>query len=114
MHYPVVPVGTLLRDTWPSVERLADVGCPLLVVVGASTEADWFLPLWNYPLAFIRGRVNFHRGSGAKAKGQTRGSVVVCVHREGREGREIARRFVCHFQARAVIVRAPLLPPPGL
>jgi len=33
-HYPFLPVGLLLRDRYPSVERIRHIGCPLLVVAG--------------------------------------------------------------------------------
>ncbi len=33
-HYPFLPVGLLLRDRYPSLERVASVRCPLLVVAG--------------------------------------------------------------------------------
>ena len=34
VHYPYLPVGMLLRDRYPSVRRIVDVSCPLLVVAG--------------------------------------------------------------------------------
>jgi len=33
-HYPFLPVSTLLRDRYPSIERIADLPCPVLVIVG--------------------------------------------------------------------------------
>ncbi len=35
VHYPFLPVGTLLRDRFPLVEQLADVQVPLVVVYGS-------------------------------------------------------------------------------
>jgi fermentation-respiration switch protein FrsA (DUF1100 family) len=36
LHYPILPVRWLLRDRYPSLERIARIGCPLLVIAGAS------------------------------------------------------------------------------
>jgi hypothetical protein len=33
-HYRFLPVRTLLRDSYPSIERIARVSCPLLVISG--------------------------------------------------------------------------------
>lgn len=33
-HYPFLPVSLLLRDRYPSIERIADLPSPVLVVVG--------------------------------------------------------------------------------
>lgn len=35
-HFPLVPVGLLLRDRYPSLERVRRIRAPLLVVAGAS------------------------------------------------------------------------------
>lgn len=40
-HYPLLPVRWLLRDRYPSIDRIAHVGCPILVVVG---EDDRIIP----------------------------------------------------------------------
>ena len=40
-HYPFLPVGLLLRDRFASKERIAQVGCPLLVV---AAEHDRVVP----------------------------------------------------------------------
>ena len=40
-HYPFLPVRWLLRDRYPSIERIAHVTCPVLVVVG---EEDRVIP----------------------------------------------------------------------
>jgi fermentation-respiration switch protein FrsA (DUF1100 family) len=34
-HYPLLPVRWLLKDRFPSIDRIAKVGCPLLVIAGA-------------------------------------------------------------------------------
>lgn len=40
-HYPFLPVSLLLWDRYPSVDRIRDVHCPLLVVAG---DADRIIP----------------------------------------------------------------------
>jgi uncharacterized protein len=42
VHYPFLPVRLLLRDRYPSLERIATVDVPVLVVAG---EADRIVPL---------------------------------------------------------------------
>jgi fermentation-respiration switch protein FrsA (DUF1100 family) len=34
-HYPLLPVGTLLVDRYPSIDRVASIHCPLLVITAA-------------------------------------------------------------------------------
>jgi hypothetical protein len=41
VHYPLLPVGLLLKDRWPSIDRIATLDCPLLVVSG---ERDRIVP----------------------------------------------------------------------
>ncbi len=41
LHYPFLPVRRLLRDRYPSAERIASVRCPLLVVAG---DRDGIVP----------------------------------------------------------------------
>ena len=36
VHYPFLPVAWLLRDRYPSIDRIAQVTCPVLVVAGAN------------------------------------------------------------------------------
>jgi fermentation-respiration switch protein FrsA (DUF1100 family) len=36
VHYPWLPVGALLKDRYPSIDRIARVGVPLLVIAGDS------------------------------------------------------------------------------
>ena len=40
-HYPFLPVGTLLRDRYPSLERVGRIGAPVLVIAG---ERDSIVP----------------------------------------------------------------------
>lgn len=42
VHYPFLPVGLLLRDHFSSIERIADVRAPLLVIAG---DRDGIVPL---------------------------------------------------------------------
>lgn len=41
-HYPFLPVRLLLRDRFPSIERVASIGAPLLVVAG---DRDSIVPM---------------------------------------------------------------------
>jgi hypothetical protein len=36
VHFPFLPVAWLLRDRYPSIDRIAKVTCPVLVVAGAN------------------------------------------------------------------------------
>ena len=42
VHYPFLPVGWLLRDRYPSLERIGRLRCPLLVIAG---DADRIIPV---------------------------------------------------------------------
>ena len=42
LHYPFLPVGLLLRDRYDTVERITQVGCPVLVIAG---DRDAIIPL---------------------------------------------------------------------
>jgi hypothetical protein len=37
-HYPFLPVGWLLKDTYPSIDRIGSIDVPLLVVAGSDDE----------------------------------------------------------------------------
>jgi len=37
-HYPFLPVGWLLKDTYPSIDRIGGLDVPLLVVAGSDDE----------------------------------------------------------------------------
>jgi fermentation-respiration switch protein FrsA (DUF1100 family) len=41
LHYPFLPVGLLLKDRYPSIERVGGLKCPLLVLAG---ERDRIVP----------------------------------------------------------------------
>ncbi len=41
-HYPYLPVSWLLRDRYPSIERIARIRCPLLVIAG---DRDSIVPM---------------------------------------------------------------------
>jgi fermentation-respiration switch protein FrsA (DUF1100 family) len=41
-HYPFLPVRWLLRDRYPSLERVGSVSCPILVIAG---ERDSIIPI---------------------------------------------------------------------
>jgi uncharacterized protein len=42
LHYPILPVGWILRDRYPSVDRISRISCPLLVIAGS---ADALVPV---------------------------------------------------------------------
>ncbi len=42
IHYPFLPVGSLLQDRFESIDRIASVGCPVLVLAG---ERDRLIPV---------------------------------------------------------------------
>ena len=37
-HYPFLPVGWLLKDRWPTVDRIAEVDAPVLVIASRGDE----------------------------------------------------------------------------
>ena len=41
VHYPFLPVRTLLADRYPSIDRIAELRCPLLIIAG---ESDRIVP----------------------------------------------------------------------
>jgi hypothetical protein len=52
-HYPILPVRWLLRDRYPSIERIDHVRCPVLVVVG---DEDRVIPASDSELLFEAAR----------------------------------------------------------
>ena len=49
-HYPYLPVGLLLRDRFPSIDRIAAITAPVLIIVAerdAIVPADLSRRLWN-------------------------------------------------------------------
>ena len=61
----------------------------LLLLCPAYTETKWFTPLFNYPLCFIHGRVNFHTPEGRLVRAP---HPSVLVYR-GSRVRAFARAF---------------------
>jgi len=45
-----------------------------ILLVYNATDTTWFQPLWNYPICFKRGRIQFHNRPG---RSNTRGSCFV-------------------------------------
>jgi uncharacterized protein len=41
-HYPLLPVGLLLRDRFPSIDRAPQIRCPVLIIAGTS---DGIIPI---------------------------------------------------------------------
>ena len=52
-HYPFLPVRWLLRDRYPSIERIGGVTCPLLVMAG---DGDRIVPLEDSEALFDAAR----------------------------------------------------------
>ncbi len=42
LHYPLLPADRLLRDRYPSIDRITALRCPLMVIAG---EADRIIPI---------------------------------------------------------------------
>jgi fermentation-respiration switch protein FrsA (DUF1100 family) len=41
VHYPFLPVGLLLKDRFPSIDRVRRLACPVLVIAG---DRDGIVP----------------------------------------------------------------------
>jgi fermentation-respiration switch protein FrsA (DUF1100 family) len=52
-HYPFLPVRWLLRDRYPSIERIGGIRCPVLVIAG---DADRIVPLEDSEALFDAAR----------------------------------------------------------
>ena len=63
IHYPFLPVRLLLRDRFASIDRVAAIGAPLLVIAG---DRDSIVPLRS-------SRALFDAATGAQALGRDRG-----------------------------------------
>ena len=50
-HYPLLPVRWLLRDRFPSVDRIGAITCPVLVIAGS---ADGIVPVEDTEVLFAR------------------------------------------------------------
>ncbi len=48
-----------------------------LLLVDAATDTKWFARLYDHPICFVSGRINFVNGNGIPCKGQIQGSVFV-------------------------------------
>jgi hypothetical protein len=74
------PYGKACRDF---VAKLVDeyesghLLSAILLVNGTSFETAWFQPLYNYPICFHNGRINFIPGASDSENGATHGSVFV-------------------------------------
>ncbi len=53
LHYPFVPIRWILRDRYPSIDRIDEVSSPLLVIAG---DADRIVPLDDSLLLFEAAR----------------------------------------------------------
>ncbi|MEW6486548.1 MAG: alpha/beta hydrolase, partial [Thermodesulfobacteriota bacterium] len=58
LHYPFLPVGWLLRDRYPSLDRIAQLACPLFVAAG---ERDSIVPLSESRVLFDAAPVSVKR-----------------------------------------------------
>jgi len=80
--YGVTADGRARQDIW--ITKLLDEveagrtkqAC---LLIRAATETHWFAKLWPFPICFIRGRVHFIPGPGAKALKPTINSALVGV-----------------------------------
>ncbi len=53
LHYPVLPVGLLLRDRYPSLDRITHVTCPMAIIAG---DRDAIIPISQSRALFDAGR----------------------------------------------------------
>jgi fermentation-respiration switch protein FrsA (DUF1100 family) len=78
-HYPFLPVGLMLRDTFNSEQRITDVQCPLLVLAGSR---DGVIPealsrrLFDAALQ-KRKRLVIIDGAGHNDAGLSHGAIVI-------------------------------------
>ena len=80
--YGVAPNGRARQDIWID-KLLAEVEAGrtkrACLLIRAATETQWFAKVWSFPICFIRGRVHFLPGPGAKALKPTINSALVGV-----------------------------------
>jgi len=80
--YGVADNGRARQDIWIS-KLLAEVDAgrtkQACLLIRAATETHWFAKVWAFPICFIRGRVHFIPGPGAKALKPTINSALVGV-----------------------------------
>ena len=68
-HYPYLPVGLLLADRYPSLERIGAVGCPLLVIAGGADHNDLELLAGTTLIKNVLGFVSETVSAGAPTAG---------------------------------------------
>lgn len=61
-----------------------------IIIVNAATDTQWFQLLWDWPICFIRGRVQFTPGKGQQAKGGMHPTAIAYV---GNKQRRFHREF---------------------
>lgn len=64
-----------------------------VVLVNASTDCRWFIPLWDYPICFPRGRIKFNSPRGDKPKSPTHGSALVYLGPNTGRFAEVFKQF---------------------
>ena len=64
----------------------------ILLVNSNATETQWFAPLWDHVLCFVRGRINFISNVG-ESNGSTHGSVFVYLGQNQARFIEAFQRF---------------------
>ncbi len=69
----------------------------VILVNANSTDAGWFAPLFDFPLCFVRGRMNFHSPSTDKSS-PTHGSVFAYLGPD-------EDRFIAEFAALGPVVK---------
>ena len=80
--YGCNPDGTSLQAAWTGKlleEFKAGKTRQAVALVRASTESYWFSLLWEFPMCFVRGKIEFTPGPGAKPSNPTVSSAIVGV-----------------------------------
>lgn len=80
-------VAELLRQ-----HDIGDITEAILLVNSNATETQWFAPLWDHILCFVRGRINFISNIGTR-NGSTHGSVFVYLGQNQERFAEIFKEF---------------------
>ena len=63
-----------------------------ILLVTAATETTWFHRLYQFPMCFVKGRIQFTTPTGKKG-GATKGSIFVYVGRQPEKFRQVFARF---------------------